>query len=421
MGKTLEELMSAGGKPVNIGGQTRGRTLESLTGTKATTPKPQSKKQGILSRAASIADVVIGKPAEFLFGTSAGAVSSMVGESIESLRGKPGVFTEEAQKRFGTPLSATGTIVGTALELLPGGTITKGFKGVKPVQNFAKGLKGKAITQFTEALAPTTRKMKAQAERVVPELIQKGITGKPEEIAKIARSTAEEIGQRIDDMVAKLPKNKKASTAPIVEAMEGLKKKYMVDGVAANKTAIDQIDGLIGTIDELGGEAKQIPLSSMRKLRQIWDEHFDISKGLDDIAAYKKKAERIGADEIRKIFAKEAPDIAELNRQYSLWAGARDVAEWTALRQTGQMGFGKKILARTLGAGAGAAAGVPGLVVGEAIGRIMSSPGWKTFSAVSKDKLANALMQNDIGTLQSVLRQMSRAAGVGIIDEITEE
>jgi hypothetical protein len=221
--------------------------------------------------------------------------------------------------------------------------------------------------------------------------------------------------------MAALPKETKLNTGIIIDALDKLKDKYRISTEAGtlidvDRTAIGQIDELINITNQIAPEGKVAP-SSLRKLRQIWDKHFKLSKGLDDITGYKKQAERAGADAIRKVFAMESPDIAKLNAEYSFWAGVRNVSEATSKRLAGQQEFGKGVLATGAAVAGAQIAGLKGALAGM-MTTIMRNPKWRTVSAVEKNKLADFLMSGEINNARSIIIQIGRNLGVNFIEEI---
>jgi hypothetical protein len=124
---------------------------------------------------------------------------------------------------------------------------------------------------------------------------------------------------------------------------------------------------------------------------------------LDDIAGYKKKAERVAADAIRAEFAKSSPDLAKLNAEFTFWKGVQDVAEATVAREAGKIR--QQIVPRGIGLTAGvlsgetlgekAGFGALGFALGGKAVELFGSTGWKTASAVTKNRLAKLVAKGD--------------------------
>uniref|UniRef100_A0A6H1ZDV2 Uncharacterized protein n=1 Tax=viral metagenome TaxID=1070528 RepID=A0A6H1ZDV2_9ZZZZ len=361
-------------------------------------------------------EAVLGPASKFLFGTTGEAVGSLIGSGIEATLGKKGPLTAAAEKRFGTPSALLGAVGGTALELLPGGTLLKGAKKIPGISKVAGGLKASAKKQYLKALAPTTKKLKATAEKIVPEMIARNITFfTPAEIGKKATAKAQDVGEALGLALQSLPQDAKINAAPIIGSLNKLRTKYSDEIGPINETAVRQIDSLMTKIIERTSEGK-ISAKVATNLKRVWDEHYDLSKGLTDISSYRKKVERIGANAIREEFAKDFPEINAINREYSFWKGVKDVSEATAARKAGQAEFAEGVL-KTGGAVVGAQlAGLKGALAGVAIA-VFRNPKWKTVSAIQKNKLADFLMTGNITEARSLIIQIGRNLGINFVEE----
>jgi len=125
---------------------------------------------------------------------------------------------------------------------------------------------------------------------------------------------------------------------------------------------------------------------------------------------------------IRAELAKPYPDIAAINKEYSFWKNAADVTDATILRRVGQAKpLGRQIstaIGGLVGTAAGAFTGdLAGAMVTAAVGAktadmlqaAITSPAWRTVSAVSKDRLAKALATGNRGAAEFYLRQITKA------------
>jgi hypothetical protein len=152
---------------------------------------------------------------------------------------------------------------------------------------------------------------------------------------------------------------------------------------------------------------------NLRKLRQIWDEHFNLSKGLDDISGYKKKAERVGADAIRDLLAKSSPELAQLNKTFSFWKNVEKLADYAVQKAPSKISStAAKVVGGAVGATTGGGVGgkVGSAIVGTQVAGLMnkaiSSPAWKSVSATYKNKIANYMMSESVDKLKGVLRRV---------------
>jgi hypothetical protein len=318
------------------------------------------------------------------------------------------------------------TGVFTALELYPGGgelskllksmpggeKLAQGFSQV--IQHVPEALKKSAIEQYYKALRATTKETKAMAEKVVPGLLKKRVVATSmENLAGKAEKGVSYYGPKIDEFFKALPEGTKQATKPVLDRLASLKNKYVVEGKIINPQAVNAIESAQQTIAQFGDS---MSADSMRKVRQIFDEHYSVSKGLDDISNYTKKAQRAGADAIREELAKSHPELDKLNKLYSFWEKVKTVADATVQRQIGQQkgkivstGIGS-ILGAEQGYKTGGARGaIEGGVLGAYLGKkgveFLQSPTWRTVNAVNKARLADYIATGDKnGAIQLINR-----------------
>jgi hypothetical protein len=162
------------------------------------------------------------------------------------------------------------------------------------------------------------------------------------------------------------------------------------------------------------------------KLRRNWDEIVNNAKGFvtEDVGV-KGWAAREGRSVLRENLMESVPDINAINADYSFWQSLEDVAHASNERKTGQ----KKNLMSTIAGGAGAVVAevaIPGsgVVKGglqamlgaqlfSSLRKLLDSPGYQMWSAVQKEKLADALFSRDSARVRGLVHQglVSAAAG----------
>jgi len=168
---------------------------------------------------------------------------------------------------------------------------------------------------------------------------------------------------------------------------------------------------------------KAIPVDTVRRLRQYYDE-VAAQAGRYDAKALAEHssaaAHGMAADAIRGELAKQFPDIAALNREFKFWRDVRQVTDDTILRTQGQA----KPLGRKLAGAAGIAGGfassgllgaVGGKVVLESLEQAVTSPGWRSVSAVVKDRLANAIAKGHRPSIEFYAKKAAEAARAGLL------
>ncbi len=250
--------------------------------------------------------------------------------------------------------------------------------------------------------------MKVATQKILPELTsRKKIAFTRGGLNEKVANELEASGQAIDQAWENLPANSKEQVKPIVDAMEESKNRVMVDGKIVDEIAWKAADDLQKVILDVSKDG-EIPSESLRKVRQIWDRSIDKSKGFTkdlsdmDKLAIKKEA----TDSIRKVLASNHPEIADLNKEYTLWKNTNDILTETIKRKTGQSGVMSKIndkaSAGLSGFGGGAVFGLKGaaLAAGTAAGLAfaMKTTAWRTLSAATKSRLAQYIVEgNEIG------------------------
>lgn len=377
---------------------------------------------------------------KFFYGTTGKFVGSMASQVIGGGQAIGGLVTgnEELYRRgkslqdrtIGniTPGNAAMTVVESAPKALEG--VVQAAKLVpgagkalaKVGTSAASKLAAKAAEQYRSALKVTGGELKAVADKRVPEMLQRGVAGTAEQIARKASSAASAAGEAIDEAMSKLPKSLKLKVQPVIDRLESLKSAYSVEGKVINDTAVEQIQRVQDSVAKLG---KEVAPESLRKLRQILDEHYSAAKGLTDIDSYVKKAQRAGADAIRSVFAEQVPDVAKLNREFSFWNDVSKLAETTAAKSSGgkAAGVGGALVGAAIEAGAaGKAVGaIAGYQLAKGAAKVFSSTAWKTASAVVKKKAADQLASGNLKAFDVLLRNLVRGKNVLSSEDRTYE
>lgn len=382
---------------------------------------------------------------KFLFGSlgkTAGKTILGGAEAVSELvTGK--TIEEQGKKRLGFDVAGRGEepapsvldIGFTVLETLPGGgalkNLLKKLPGSKQIiaklDDALKLLpdkqKEKAIKVFTEGLAPTTKKTKAQAERIVPELLERGEAGTLKGLKEKAVEGTLKSGEQIDVLLKDIGKNK-VETKPILEGINKFKERFIVDGKVIEPLAIKTADDIEQVVLNLG---KEVDVDSLVKLRRIWDKQ--IAKkgagfGLDDLTTFSNDIKKEATASIRSVLAKESPDLTKLNKEFNFWRGVDDVIGATLERTAGQSGKLRNRIAQGFGSVAGGATGgIPGVFIGAEIGKRLAqafnSTVWKTKSSVWRNNFADKLIEGNIEAITLLLKEL----GVGIqnIPKLIEE
>ena len=206
-------------------------------------------------------------------------------------------------------------------------------------------------------------------------------------------------------------------TKPIIESLQRAKQRFTTgrgkDKVIGNEAAYKNLDKLQ---KQIAGFGDDVSYQTIRKLRQIWDREVAEGGGffggtLKEKTALNAKKEATNA--IRRELAKEHPDIAKINAEYSLWRTTEEILDATIERTRGQARPLSQTIAQAAGAGGGLAAGggIGTAVTAAAIGgaafkgltRIFQSPTWRTVSATKKQQVAEAIASGRMDKIGKIL------------------
>jgi hypothetical protein len=309
-----------------------------------------------------------------------------------------------------------------AQDITKEGAIQGAIQGATDGLSAAAGpLKAAAVGQYERALAPTTKINKAIAEKISPQMVNRGLHGNLDALAAQAKSEASVVKPQLDAAYQAVPNAAtQGSGWTVLSDLQNLKGKYIVDGKVANPTAVDAINKVQDVVQQYGPD---ISPDSLRKLKGIFDDPVAAKGGFagaDLTTQYSVKAQKAAANSIRTILNGASPDVAALNKEISFWLDVQRVTGQSALRRTGQEGgliatFRPYLTAA--GAGMGMTHGPEGGLVGATAAFMaahaasaMRTPAWRTASAVVKDQFANALARGDVGQVLALSARFGVAA-----------
>lgn len=283
-----------------------------------------------------------------------------------------------------------------------------------------------------QVLNATTKGNKIRSAEVAPELVDRGVTAfSLKGLKNKAVGQINQLGQAIGDAWDNLPAGTKVEATPVFDQIQksiddthtildssgkSIPKGPEAARAIKNSTALQETLLDVAEQNPTTGQL-EIPVEKLRALRQYFDT---VSKqaGRFDGAALKDQstaaAHGMAADAIREELGKTFPDIAKLNKEYSFWKNVDQVVGDTLLRKQGQSTPLTKQLLGTAGAAAGyGSGGLKGAVIGknamEMLQEAASSPAWRTYSAVFKDRLAKAISSGNKGAINFYANQISNA------------
>lgn len=268
-------------------------------------------------------------------------------------------------------------------------------------------LQSSAEKNIDTALHPTKNANKAlTADKIAPGLAERGVVATSlKDLQAQAEAKRAEYGEQINAIFDQhADAGTKLSAQPILEKLEQEKQAYVVDGVPINPAYVDRVAAMQKQIEQVSAaNGGDIPLASLRRIRQIHDEIVDKSRGgfaLPPDAQSAVSASKTYGDAIRSTFADNVPELADANREYSFWANTDKVVSDSLLRKTGQRSPLTTKVMQGIGAFIGHhIAGTEGAIVGAYAGgklaQLKGSTLWNTLSANAKMRVADLLDAGD--------------------------
>lgn len=360
--------------------------------------------------AGTVAEAGVPGPGTVAGGIGGAGVGGMGGEALRQL----------IRRALG--FESPQTSADAAREITKQGVIQGGVQAASEVLPLAAGpLKRAAVGQYERALAPTTKINKGIVQDIAPEMIDRGLHGSLPALEEQAGQQAAAVRPQLNAAYTALPADATAGSGKqIVQDLETLKGRYIVDGKVAKPQAVDAITNVQDIVKQYGDD---IAPESLRKLKQIFDADPAAAgayAGADLATKYTLKAQSAAGNSIRNILHEASPDVAALDKEISFWLDVQRVTRDSGLRKTGQAGGLVQSLSPLAG-GAAAAAGMyaggahaslesaGGVVLATLATKVVRSAGWRTMSAVTKDAFADALARGDVGQVAALATRLGIA------------
>lgn len=285
------------------------------------------------------------------------------------------------------------------------------------------------VDRMNQALAATTKENKTRSARIAPEMVKRGIWNA--DLPKLeARAAAESntAGQAVGAEVAKVA-DKEVDVAPLVAELEKAKAQF-IDTPSPGSSAhggvppqIVQDPAPVAAIqkiqDTLNQYGDKVSIASVNKLRQNLDTTVQAGKGFTtpDLGTHWTTwAAREGRSALRDEIGKASADMNKVMAEYAFWQNIEDVAHATNQRRVGQNGSllptiaaqGGAMAADAVTGGHGLFTKAVGVVTGAKAGamlkRLVDSPGWKMFTAVQRQRIADAFAAGNTGVIEDAFR-----------------
>lgn len=304
-------------------------------------------------------------------------------------------------------------------------------------------LEKEAEAKAEEFLKPTKVVTKQQAKQITPELLERIKswelkTWDREFVKKQAELQLETVGKNIWDFIEQWNVKGDIRLDSLVDVLAKADNELRIDWVLlpwneqASKFINKQVDFLWQLETKYG---VNLPSSKQVELRRLYDVVFDKSVTRDKITKFQDEMQVKLADELRKELAKNNPELAKLNLDFSFYKWLDNVLWETIERTTGQ---NKTWLLTTLSAGqqwwVGAAIwasawatiwGIPWAAIWATIwgaawaklAKVVSNPKYKLVDAKKKSELADAIANGKTSKVEKILNSIIISQNIDIEDE----
>lgn len=291
--------------------------------------------------------------------------------------------------------------------------LTAVIPGASAVGKMSGAMERSAQSEVARALGANKEWAKAEAAKLAPQIIKRGVGGSRQEMLDVAKQTAQRVGANLNQAYDAAAKAGETVAADIVAGnIQLARDALMVPGAAGGRAVVPGTERVVSKLNELAdfvlAEGPDIPVDKAAHIKRTWDRI--VSKA----GLFGPKATASATDNADAWATKEAsnsfrellntnPDIAALNKEAAFWTGLKKVLTETQQRTQAQAGTGL-VAAGTGGAGAvvGAMSGdsasdraekaiIYGLA-GRQLTKLVQSPSFRTkVSAPLKQVLADAL------------------------------
>lgn len=320
----------------------------------------------------------------------------------------------------GSPTEAG--VSGALTAVLPGGGVAK--KAAGALQEGAE----KGVAQ---ALGATTNAAKAEASRLAPEMLKRGVRGSRGAMLAKAEQAVATTGPKLAAAVKDAASQGATVSTDVVRGTLQLAADDFLtkspEGAAMIVPGAERIVGRLKALDRfLEKMGPDLPVDKATAIKQAWDG-IVAKSGLYGAKASASATDaadawvyREAASTFRRLL-NENPSIGALNKEYSFWAGLKDVLSATELRTQAQSGGLLAGIGTATGAASGFASGdslegsigkaIAGGVMFRKATQLMQSPWFRTtVSSRLKAGLADALASGRADQIERAAERILAAA-----------
>jgi hypothetical protein len=366
--------------------------------------KPRNTAQKVGYGGEQIGEFLLPGPSKITEAITAGAKLGKAGQIARAVG--------QTITQGGSPLEAGASGVLTAA--LPGGSITEKASGA---------LRESAEKSVAQALGATKEWAKADAAKLAPQILERGLWGSRKGMLETAKSNASRVGDALNvayDAAAKAGGTVdgdiiRTSLQRTRDALKVAKPDGTLVTIPGSEPVISKLGELAKFVEDLGPD---VPIDKAAHIKRTMDQIVSkaglfgpkaTASATDNGSAW---AIREASNAFRELLNRN-PSIAELNKEASFWTGLKNVLKETEKRTQAQRGGLTDAVRSAAGATVGAAAAGPvggaiGAVALQGLSKAWNSPAFKTAVAgPAKVLLADALAS---GSTAQILGAVNRIA-----------
>jgi hypothetical protein len=305
------------------------------------------------------------------------------------------------------------------------GALTAAVPGASTITRASDALQASAEKAMVQALGATKEWAKAEAAKIAPQMLERGIGGTRAAMLDTAQTMAAKVGANLNQAYTTAAQAGQTVPSTIIagniqlarDALQTTLPNGARVTIPGTEAVVSKLNDLADFVQQLGPD---IPVDKAAHIKRTWDQI--ISKA----GLFGPKAAATAIDSANAWAFREAagsfrdllntnPTIADLNKEASFWTGLKKVLTATELRTQAQRGGLIEAIRGTGGAVAGAAVGGPvgagvGQVASQQLSAIIASPWWKTqASAPFKAMLSNMLASGNAPAVAQVVGRITAA------------
>lgn len=306
--------------------------------------------------------------------------------------------------------------------------LTAVLPGAGAAKKAASALETSAQKSMAQALGATKEWAKAEATKLAPQMLKRGVGGSRQAMLETAKVTAKRVGGQLDDAYRLAAEAGEAVPSNIIAGNVQLAKDALqITNTAGKRMTIPGTEGVVQKLDDLSefvlSMGDDIPVDKAAHIKRTWDQI--VSKaGLFGPKATASATDNANAWAIREAsnsfreLLNTNPTIAALNKESAFWTGLKNVLRETEKRTQAQsgglvragMGGTGAVIGAMQGDSASDAAlkGVIGGIAGRQLIAVVQSPAFRTkVSGPLKQALAEALASGSQGRIASVTSRIA--------------